>query len=248
MFHVKLGPRIVVDSFHANSAAVGDGVAAILQAQRARPPFDVILDDQFISRVRRFATLLAHWGSRVNLTAAPDRPAEIAFHILDSLAPLIGEPGTHLAPSFGAGRAVLDIGSGAGFPGLILACLCPARFVLAEARRRRASFLSVCAAELKLANLQVSNLRLTPQTVPSGFDVVLTRAVSGPEFYPLAARALKPGALALIYSTPAQRLDLAAARRAGLAGYQRFSYLIPRAGRGQERALACWTREKTSPD
>ncbi|HLH78473.1 MAG TPA: RsmG family class I SAM-dependent methyltransferase [Candidatus Binataceae bacterium] len=248
MFHVKLGARIVADSFHANSAAIGDGVAAILRAQRATPSFDVILDDQFISRACRFAALLAHWGSRVNLTAAPDRSAEIAFHILDSLAPLLGEPGALLAPSFGAGRAVLDIGSGAGFPGLILASLCHARFVLTEARRRRASFLSVCATELKLANVQVNNQRMTPQTVPSGFDVALTRAVSGPEFYPLAARALKPGALALIYSTPAQRLDLAAACRAGLASYQRFSYLIPRAGRAQERALACWMREKTSPD
>jgi 16S rRNA (guanine527-N7)-methyltransferase len=232
----------------AQPAAIGNAVAAILRTQRSEPPFDALLDDQFIGRACRFASLLALWGRRVNLTAAPAHPQEIAFHILDSLAPLIDGPAAVLAPFFAPGRAVLDIGSGAGFPGLILACLCPARFVLVEARRRRATFLSVCAAELALTNVEVTNVRLTPQTVPGNFDLVLTRAVSGSEFFPLASHALKPAGHALIYSTPSQRFDLAAARQAGLANYQRLSCLIPDAGRARERTLACWTIEKVAPD
>jgi 16S rRNA G527 N7-methylase RsmG len=142
-----------------------------------------------LDRIETFAAALALWGARLNLTAAPDNPGEIAFHIIDSLAPLIlairdevppptARAGSTdalvakstvmptaragLADAFVSGSRVLDLGSGAGFPALILAAACDADFLLMEARRKRASFLRVTAAEMGLSNVQVDSARADP--------------------------------------------------------------------------------------
>jgi 16S rRNA G527 N7-methylase RsmG len=67
-----------------------------------------------------------------------------------------------LADAFVSGSRVLDLGSGAGFPALILAAACDADFLLMEARRKRASFLRVTAAEMGLSNVQVDSARADP--------------------------------------------------------------------------------------
>src|SRR5271154_1836519 len=108
-------------------------------------------------RIGIFAAELARWGARFNLTAAPDNPAELAFHILDSLMPLIlavGEPAGLLGESFAPGKRILDLGSGAGFPGLVLAAATEAEFVLVESRRKRASFLTTAIGAMGLANVE----------------------------------------------------------------------------------------------
>src|SRR5450755_4498094 len=96
-----------------------------------------------LAQIEMFAATLALWGSKLNLTSAPDDADEIAFHVIDSLAPLIQAncaDVTGLAERFATGSRVLDLGSGAGFPALLLAAATDAEFVLLEARRKRASF------------------------------------------------------------------------------------------------------------
>jgi len=113
---------------------------------------------EFLARIERFAATLALWGSRTNLTAHPEDPSEVAFHIIDSLAPLTiaSHPeGSILRGCFTSGRRVLDLGSGAGFPGLVLAAACEAHFTLVEARHKRASFLKTAATEMGLDNVTV---------------------------------------------------------------------------------------------
>jgi 16S rRNA G527 N7-methylase RsmG len=75
-----------------------------------------------------------------------------------------------LADAFVAGTRVLDLGSGAGFPALILAAACDADFLLMEARRKRASFLRLIAAEMGLANVQVDSARAEPATLRSAHN------------------------------------------------------------------------------
>jgi 16S rRNA G527 N7-methylase RsmG len=75
-----------------------------------------------------------------------------------------------LTKAFAAGSRVLDLGSGAGFPALILAAACDADFLLMEARRKRASFLRVTAAEMGLANVQVDSARAEPATLRSAHN------------------------------------------------------------------------------
>ncbi len=166
-------------------------------------------DPDFLRRIEAFAATLALWGSKTNLTSAPDDPSEIAFHIIDSLAPLIlaqSPEGATLAGAFDRGVRVLDLGSGAGFPSLILASASAANFTLLEARRKRASFLTVAAAEMGLANIRVDASRTDSMTLEPVFDIVTARAFAEPSIvYRTAAATLKGGGRAIIYANPSQR-------------------------------------------
>ena len=201
-----------------------------------------------LDRIERFAAALALWGRRINLTATPDDPAEIAFHIMDSLMPLViatRPESSILHDRFVPGRTVLDLGSGAGFPGLILATACAARFVLLESRRKRANFLRLTAAELGLANVAVDATRRGPTDLAPTFDVVLGRAFAKPaQFYRSAAAALRPHGLAILYATPEQPLDLEAAAGAGLGDHLSLPYEVPRDRRPLARLLAIWRKPR----
>jgi 16S rRNA (guanine527-N7)-methyltransferase len=167
----------------------------------------------FLQRIETFTATLALWGSKLNLTSAPDDPDEIAFHIIDSLEPLIlaqCTEGAVLAGAFAVGMRVLDLGSGAGFPALILAAACAVDsvpdFTLLEARRKRASFLAVAAAEMGLANVRVNSSRTDSITLARTFDIVTARAFAEPAIvYRTAAATLKSGGRAIIYASPSQR-------------------------------------------
>jgi 16S rRNA (guanine527-N7)-methyltransferase len=200
----------------------------------------------FLERVERFATALALWGRRINLTATPDEPAELAFHIVDSLMPLLiatRPEGSGLRTLFAPDRSVLDLGSGAGFPGLILAAASECRFVLLESRRKRANFLRVTAAAMELANVEVDAARRGPVDLAPTFDLVLGRAFAKPAwFYRSAAAALRPHGHALLYATPGQPLDLKAAAAAGLIDHLALRYEVPRGRRPVARLLALWRK------
>lgn len=177
--------------------------------------FGFTASTDLLERLGKFATLLALWGSKLNLTAAPDDPDATAFHIVDSLMPLI--LATHpenatLAGMFDSGMRVLDLGSGAGFPALILAAATHAHFTMLEARRKRASFLAVAASEMRLDNIRVdSNYRADSDLEPA-YDVVTARAFAEPAVaIRTAAAALKPGGRALLYLSAAQHPEVAAA-------------------------------------
>jgi 16S rRNA (guanine527-N7)-methyltransferase len=234
-----------------NRAEPADGVQArsALESYRSDPALQPFLSDRFIQRMGIFGTTLALWGAKTNLTAHPGDPVETAFHVIDSLMPLVmaNSLGLHgLATAFAAQGRVLDFGSGAGFPGLILASACEAHFLLAEARQKRASFLRVVAAEMGLHNVDILAGRLIGAVnVPGSFDAVLSRA-SGPSpvFYEIAAHALGPGGIAVLYSTPSQRLELTAARNAGLGSHRRLDYTVRRGGDHVERVLVMWHRQE----
>ncbi len=183
----------------------------------------------------------------MNLTAHPEDPAEIAFHVIDSVMPVVIAPSHKaLAGSFAANQNVLDLGAGAGFPGLVLAAAAPAHFTLVESRRKRASFLTVAAAEMGLANVRVAAVRadaagFAPQSRP--FDLVTTRAFGdAPDFFAIAAAALRPGGVAMLYASPAQRLALDDARAAGLCDYTRVAYQVARRTERVNRVLALWRK------
>ncbi|HXM17367.1 MAG TPA: 16S rRNA (guanine(527)-N(7))-methyltransferase RsmG [Candidatus Tumulicola sp.] len=123
----------------------------------------------------RFGSLLLEANRKTNLVGAADADVLVRAHILDSLAPLRGlrlrEP-------------VLDVGSGAGLPGLVAALAYPhLRFVLLEPRAKRADFLRTAVAALKLSNVTVQPV--TAETAGRGAwreraGAVLMRAVAKP--------------------------------------------------------------------
>ncbi|MBV8056062.1 MAG: class I SAM-dependent methyltransferase, partial [Deltaproteobacteria bacterium] len=200
----------------------------------------------FLDRIEQLSAIITLWGTRMNLTAQPDDPQELAFHIIDSLTPVIfADREELLGHAFREGNRVLDLGSGAGFPALVLASASPASFTLIESRRKRASFLAVAAADIDLKNVIVESRRIKPEQARSspsledikakgcdGFDVVTARSYAHPPtFYSVAASALRPSGIAVLYANSEQDLALPEAEKNSLYEFQSIAYTIPRSSR-----------------
>jgi len=129
---------------------------------------NIVLDDESIGKLERFAALLHEWNGVHNLTGAKTIEA-IEENIIDSLYPL-----TFIARP----ESLLDVGTGAGFPGLVLAIVLPqTETVLAEPLKKRVSFLKYAAIELGLDNVTVAPQRVeTLEHAP--FDLISSRAVT----------------------------------------------------------------------
>ena len=95
---------------------------------------------------------LVDWNQRFNLTAITDWEGVLVRHFLDSLSCLKALPRAELA----AGAQVIDVGTGAGFPGLVLKIVCPGvRLTLLEATRKKATFLEHMVRVLELSKVEV---------------------------------------------------------------------------------------------
>ena len=114
-----------------------------------------------------FISLIAKWNKAYNLTAIR-RPEEmVGLHILDSLA---------IAP-YVSGKRIIDIGTGAGLPGIPLAIILPDKqFVLLDCNAKKTRFVQQALLELKLENVEVRHQRVEDYQPDSLFDTVITRA------------------------------------------------------------------------
>lgn len=140
-------------------------------------------------RLRLFAELLLRWNGKLNLVASRDAGMLWDRHILDSLQ--LGS----LIPA-GTQRAI-DLGTGAGFPGLILAIATGIPFDLIEADRRKAAFLRTAIRETA-APAVVHAERIEDATLPPA-SVITARALAPlTRLLPLAVRLLSPGGLCLL--------------------------------------------------
>lgn len=163
----------------------------------------VEIDASAESRFAAYADLLGVWSERVNLISCATGSELVDRHFLDSLAaePLLPEDGM-----------IVDLGSGAGFPGLPLAIADPARVVvLVEARRRRANFLREGRRTLRLDQVEVLEQRaeLPPSSHRGQAACVVSRAVwTDSEIFEIAAAWLRPsGHLVWLRSDPVARGD-----------------------------------------
>ena len=110
---------------------------------------------------------LARWNRRYNLTAIRTRAAGITHHLLDSLA---------VGPDL-QGTRVVDVGTGAGFPGLPLALAYPEReFTLVDSVAKKIRFVVHAASVLGLRNVRVVQARVESMKVEVPFDTVVARA------------------------------------------------------------------------
>jgi len=126
------------------------------------------LSDAQAQQLIRLLDELDDWNQRMNLTAIRERPAQITKHLLDSLSV---QPFLH-------GERVLDVGTGAGFPGLPLAIVNPSRqFMLLDSTAKKLKFIEHCAALLELPNVQTVHTRAENFRPAQRFDIVLSRAV-----------------------------------------------------------------------
>ncbi len=124
-------------------------------------------------KLLRFLELLQRWNRTINLTAVREIDDMVAAHLLDSLA---------IRPWL-AGDRILDVGSGAGLPGIPLAIAEPQRsFILLDSAAKRCRFLTQAVVELGLANVRVENRRVEDYLVSSDevppFSTITARAFS----------------------------------------------------------------------
>ncbi len=176
--------------------------------------------------------LLTQWNARINLTRIVAPAEAVAQHLLDSLP---------LAQYVTDGQTLLDIGSGTGVPGLIVAALRPAvRVTCAESVMKKAVFLQQAAAAMGLTNVTVAAERAEKLT--ERFDVVTARAVAAPsELLARYAPLVHPaGAMAFfLMADETPEIDRPFFIRENLA------YRLP--GRRRERRIAVAVREARLP-
>jgi len=143
------------------------------------------LDSARVETLLRLVDELELGNGQFNLTAIRDRPGMLRKHVLDSLT---------LQPYL-RGERLADVGTGAGFPGLVLAIVNPERrFTLIEATGKKARFVEQTAASLGCENVLVVNSRAETYRPFELFDTVVARALSSlADFVAYAGHLCVPG-------------------------------------------------------
>ncbi|OSZ63379.1 16S rRNA (guanine(527)-N(7))-methyltransferase RsmG [Hydrogenophaga sp. IBVHS2] len=196
------------------------------------------LSDAQIDQLLAYQDLIAKWNKVYNLTSVRDPAEMLTHHLLDSLAaipPLLRQT---------QGRAVrlLDVGSGGGLPGVVIAITCPHIEVhCVDTVLKKATFIQQVAASLRLPNLRGIHARVESLRADQGggYDVVCSRAFASlVDFTTWSRSALKPDGvwMALKGKHPADEL---AALPASVAVFHVEQLQVP--GLGAERCIV-WLR------
>lgn len=140
--------------------------------------YGIELTDKQVSQFCQYYDLLFRWNEKINLTAITEYDLVVRKHFIDSA--LLIKCGIFAGSPK---RRILDMGTGAGFPGIVLAILCPEdSFVLMDSLQKRIEFLRAVVAELGLSNVEVVHGRAedfgrNPE-YRNKFDFVVSRAVA----------------------------------------------------------------------
>jgi 16S rRNA (guanine527-N7)-methyltransferase len=151
--------------------------------------------------LQRYAEMVRRWNPRINLVAASTLADFERRHIIDCFQIFSYIPART--------QEILDVGSGAGLPGIVLALACPQKkFVLAERVQKKSSFLLTAVHELGLKNVSVhaGDLRTL---APRRFEVITARALAPlVELLPLTAPLLAPGGRWLLLKGEAAQQEI----------------------------------------
>lgn len=195
------------------------------QVQSAAQALGVALDDAVLDRLMAYLQLLQRWNQVYNLTALRDPALMLSHHLVDCLAVVpalrrwaaTDDALTAAVDGVGAVDAaplrrlrILDVGSGGGLPGVVLAAVEPTwQVACVDTVAKKASFIRQVAAELRMFNLQglharVEHLQPPPafmradgaadRAAAPGYDLITSRAFASlPDFTRLSAHLLAPG-------------------------------------------------------
>ncbi len=154
-----------------------------------------------------YIALLNRWNKRFNLTAVRDPAEMIPRHLLDSLS----------VSAYLQGKKVLDVGTGAGLPGIPLATVQPdIQFTLLDSNGKKTCFVRQAVMELGLKNVQVEQVRVEAYRPFQKFDTVITRAFAAlSEILDLTSHLLSPTGQLLAMKGRQTRGELEVADLAG---------------------------------
>ncbi len=180
--------------------------------------------------LHRYLDLLEKWNAAYNLTAVRGRDAMEIEHVLDSLAIV-----PHLALR---GGMVVDVGTGAGLPGMVLAIAVPEnRYLLVDSNGKKTRFLKQATHELGLANVEVFHGRIEDCVPPSPADAVTSRAFASLADMVRGCRALLEGGALALAMKGVRPDDEIAALPAGVVVKDVIALRVP--GLDKERHLVC---------
>ena len=149
------------------------------------------LGEEAQKKLLDYMALIQKWNKVYNLTALRDPQEILTHHLLDSLS-AIG-PLMQQTRSLDGAFSFLDVGSGGGLPGVVIAICCPGvNVTCVDAVSKKAAFVQQVAASLKLGNLKGIHARV--ETLSGPFDVIGSRAFASlPDFVNWSSGALADG-------------------------------------------------------
>ena len=167
------------------------------------------LSDAQVRQLLDYQSLIGKWNKVYNLTAVRDPAEMLTHHLLDSLA-AVAPLQKHLQGRGLSAASVLDVGAGAGLPGVVLAICCPTLAVTCvDTVGKKAAFIKHVALALGLPNL--TGLHARVETITQPFDVICSRAFASlADFTGWSQAALAPGGvwMALKGKHPAEELAM----------------------------------------
>ena len=179
-----------------------------------------------ISKFEKYLDLLLEWNEKFNLTAIIDKEEVEEKHFIDSIS---------LVKYFDVkNKALLDVGSGAGFPGIPLAIVEPSlKVTLLETTGKRVKFLQVAVKELGLTNVEIIQGRAEEQKQREKYDIVTARAVKELNILlELCFYLVKVGGMFIAYKSSGVDEEILNAKHAfkclEISSYQKFDYFLPK--------------------
>ena len=150
------------------------------------------LSDQQVAQLLDYVEMIGKWTKVYNLTSVREPSEMMTLHILDSLAAILPLRRHLAAAGVGQGGQLLDVGSGAGLPGVVMAICCPGLAVTCvDTVAKKAAFIKQAALALKLPNLHGLHARV--ESIDRPFDVICSRAFASlSDFTQWSVNALAP--------------------------------------------------------
>ena len=183
-----------------------------MKLEELRKPFgddSLVLSDEILGKFQKYAALLKEWNEKINLTSIVEEEEVYEKHIFDSLLP---------AKQYDLSKGnLLDMGTGAGFPGMVLAILFPElKVTLADSTKKKFIFLETVKAELNLKNVSFFAGRVEGmRTFREHFAFVTARGFSAlPNVLELGMPLLKKGGVLIAYKGDKGKEELKESERA----------------------------------
>lgn len=172
-----------------------------------------------------YLLMLKRWNKQINLTAITDVKQMIAYHLLDSLS----------IANLIVGEVVCDVGTGAGFPGVPLACYQPDKqFILLDSNHKKTSFIIQACATLRITNVRVVTERFEKFQPSQAVNTIVSRAVGDiAQLYTRSIELLEPQGRLILQKSQLSQQDLQ-----DLSKFQYVSHNLSIPGvAGQRQAL-----------
>lgn len=186
------GARAIDPDRAAPHSAAGSYTAALARLAPLARDLGVALPAGSAAGFERYLSKLLEWNQRINLTAVTDPGDVVRKHFADSLA---------LVPHVATSASLVDVGTGAGFPGAVVALVRPdLRVTLVEPSHKRAAFLRVLVRELPLPQVEVrgETYEVAVGALGPRFDAAVSRATWDlPDWLERGRALVHPGGLVL---------------------------------------------------